>query len=130
MDEHENHYNSTMTSICLYACMTCCFSIIACIKSCYKKNYERERRRNNGVIYDIEMAAYNFSSCFNKISIAKIDNEDKLCSICLSKYTEEECIYESKICKHHFHFSCINHWLNIKTSCPLCRKDILTLEIH
>lgn len=46
------------------------------------------------------------------------------CSICLEK------IYFpfSIRCSHTFHESCIERWMNINNSCPMCRKEIMTLE--
>ena len=47
------------------------------------------------------------------------------CSICL------EPIFFNGItlvnCKHSFHKKCINKWLSLKDSCPLCRKQVLTI---
>jgi len=121
MDEQEPNPNS-VSLIGIYVCVSLFVSFTVCAKVYVK---ERLRRRNFGIEYDIEMGAYNFTPCFNNIQLYELDEDDKICSICLEDYEETDIIYESKICKHHFHFRCVNHWLNIKTSCPLCREDVL-----
>ena len=110
------------TLLLIYIGGSLLFSTICCLKSIIN---ERQRRAQVGVVFDIEMMEYNFSACFNKISIDNLDNTDQICSICLTAYEITDDIYESKACKHNFHFRCINRWLNINPSCPLCRGDVL-----
>jgi hypothetical protein len=47
------------------------------------------------------------------------------CAICLSGYVEGE---ELRVLKcdnrHHFHKACIDDWLLINASCPVCRKSV------
>lgn len=49
------------------------------------------------------------------------------CSICLRDETSQDdadpLTYISK-CLHEFHESCINEWIKIKRSCPICRMNI------
>jgi len=45
------------------------------------------------------------------------------CSICINNYSESE-IVKILPCGHSFHRDCIDHWLQIKSICPLCRNDI------
>ncbi|PPR94091.1 hypothetical protein GOBAR_AA26574 [Gossypium barbadense] len=42
------------------------------------------------------------------------------CSICLEKFKEEEEGSEMP-CKHVFHSDCVEKWLRINRSCPVCR---------
>ncbi|XP_051119994.1 E3 ubiquitin-protein ligase MPSR1-like [Andrographis paniculata] len=44
------------------------------------------------------------------------------CAICLTEYEVkgEECVKEMP-CRHKFHANCINKWLGIRGSCPVCR---------
>mmetsp|Transcript_10919 Transcript_10919/g.19740 ORF Transcript_10919/g.19740 Transcript_10919/m.19740 type:complete len:446 (-) Transcript_10919:387-1724(-) len=48
---------------------------------------------------------------------------DHSCVICLSNYVKDEMI-STLPCKHHFHQNCINEWLAVDKSCPLCKQDI------
>ncbi|RXH87318.1 hypothetical protein DVH24_028818 [Malus domestica] len=46
------------------------------------------------------------------------------CCICLSCYDDGVELRQLP-CAHHFHCSCINKWLFINASCPLCKYNIL-----
>jgi len=53
-----------------------------------------------------------------------IINEDKLsCSICLNDFVSKEMVVKLP-CKHIYHDTCINTWLNKVPSCPLCRQNM------
>ena len=46
------------------------------------------------------------------------------CSICLINFhSDDEILVFSCDSKHYFHSKCGSEWLDIKTECPLCRKD-------
>ncbi|TXG63025.1 hypothetical protein EZV62_010019 [Acer yangbiense] len=45
------------------------------------------------------------------------------CSICLSEYCSKETIRCIPECKHCFHADCIDEWLRMNSSCPLCRNS-------
>ena len=47
--------------------------------------------------------------------------EDTTCSICLQPLKHGEHIGIVKICKHQYHFACIENWLSINNKCPICR---------
>ena len=47
----------------------------------------------------------------------KIPEEE--CSICLQKNDFEWCELP---CKHKFHYECINPWINMSNTCPICRQ--------
>lgn len=55
--------------------------------------------------------------------------EDSECCICLSAYDDGA---ELRIlpCGHHFHCNCIDKWLYINSTCPLCKYDILKSSNH
>ncbi|CAI5490806.1 unnamed protein product [Closterium sp. Naga37s-1] len=46
-----------------------------------------------------------------------------LCCICLGRYRDGVDLRELP-CSHHFHQSCVDTWLKINSSCPLCKEDI------
>ena len=55
------------------------------------------------------------------------------CAICLDEisfhvYHLEE-MPTATDCKHVFHMNCLEEWSKQKFNCPLCRKDIETLDI-
>lgn len=45
------------------------------------------------------------------------------CCICLAKYKDKEEVRQLP-CSHMFHLKCVDHWLRIISSCPLCKQDI------
>lgn len=47
--------------------------------------------------------------------------DDGRCSICLSEYEEREMLRFLPECGHRFHLVCLDSWLNINGSCPVCR---------
>ncbi|CAH8340936.1 unnamed protein product [Eruca vesicaria subsp. sativa] len=50
---------------------------------------------------------------------------DTTCSICLCEYMEEEMVRMMPECKHYFHVSCLDAWLKLNGSCPVCRNSPL-----
>uniref|UniRef100_A0A1D1Z4L2 RING-type E3 ubiquitin transferase n=1 Tax=Anthurium amnicola TaxID=1678845 RepID=A0A1D1Z4L2_9ARAE len=50
--------------------------------------------------------------------------EDAECCICLSAYDNGVELRELP-CNHHFHCSCIDKWLYINATCPLCKYNII-----
>lgn len=46
------------------------------------------------------------------------------CCICLSSYDDGVELRQLP-CGHHFHCSCIDKWLFINATCPLCKYNIL-----
>nr|VDD29192.1 unnamed protein product [Brassica oleracea] len=53
-----------------------------------------------------------------------LPHEDAECCICLSAYADETELRELP-CGHHFHCSCVDKWLYINATCPLCKYNIL-----
>ncbi|KAH6763332.1 hypothetical protein C2S52_020765 [Perilla frutescens var. hirtella] len=45
------------------------------------------------------------------------------CSICLSDYQPKETLKSIPECNHYFHASCIDEWLKLNGTCPLCRNS-------
>lgn len=48
---------------------------------------------------------------------------DGTCPICLSEYEPKETLRAIPDCNHHFHAECIDEWLRVKATCPLCRNS-------
>ncbi|XP_071692415.1 LOW QUALITY PROTEIN: E3 ubiquitin-protein ligase At1g12760-like [Rutidosis leptorrhynchoides] len=55
--------------------------------------------------------------------------EDAECCICLSAYDDGAELRELP-CSHHFHCSCIDKWLYINATCPLCKYNIIKNHTH
>ncbi|XP_022761110.1 RING-H2 finger protein ATL20-like [Durio zibethinus] len=48
---------------------------------------------------------------------------DSTCPICLSEYQPKETLRTIPECNHYFHANCIDEWLKMNGSCPLCRNS-------
>ncbi|XP_012474840.1 RING-H2 finger protein ATL20 [Gossypium raimondii] len=48
---------------------------------------------------------------------------DNICPICLSEYQPKDTLRTIPECSHYFHSDCIDEWLKMKASCPLCRNS-------
>ncbi|CAM8957025.1 unnamed protein product [Rhodiola kirilowii] len=53
-----------------------------------------------------------------------LSEEDAECCICLSSYDDGVELRELP-CGHHFHCTCVDKWLFINATCPLCKYNIL-----
>ncbi|KAK9716522.1 hypothetical protein RND81_06G239100 [Saponaria officinalis] len=53
----------------------------------------------------------------------RLNAEDAECCICLSTYEDGVELRELP-CSHHFHSTCVEKWLYINSTCPLCKYDI------
>ncbi|KAK1420176.1 hypothetical protein QVD17_21559 [Tagetes erecta] len=53
-----------------------------------------------------------------------LSEEDAECCICLCSYDDGSELRELP-CYHHFHTACIDKWLLINATCPLCKFNIL-----
>ncbi|OIV90615.1 hypothetical protein TanjilG_01696 [Lupinus angustifolius] len=45
------------------------------------------------------------------------------CSICLADYNDSEWLRFLPDCGHYFHKECIDMWLRLNMSCPVCRNS-------
>ncbi|KAI3983058.1 hypothetical protein MKX01_035339 [Papaver californicum] len=52
----------------------------------------------------------------------RLPNPDNdTCSICLSEYQPKETLKTLPACNHCFHVECIDVWLRLNSTCPVCR---------
>ncbi|KAL3498987.1 hypothetical protein ACH5RR_041719 [Cinchona calisaya] len=49
---------------------------------------------------------------------------DGTCPICLSEYQPKETLRSIPECKHYFHAGCVDEWLKLNGTCPLCRNSL------
>ncbi|TPX31097.1 hypothetical protein SmJEL517_g05487 [Synchytrium microbalum] len=52
-----------------------------------------------------------------------LQQSDALCVICLTEYEDGDRLRQLR-CSHHFHMTCVDEWLRINKSCPLCVRDV------
>ena len=51
------------------------------------------------------------------------ESEKNPCPICQEKYQIEDQVVKPS-CHHMFHKKCLETWLNIHNTCPICRKEV------
>ena len=50
---------------------------------------------------------------------------EKVCSICLNEFKEEEILIRFSCKQHIFHKNCLCTWLKNSDICPLCKKSLI-----
>nr|XP_043639904.1 putative RING-H2 finger protein ATL21A [Erigeron canadensis] len=53
----------------------------------------------------------------------RLPKDDDTCPICLSKYKPREALRTIPECNHYFHLDCIDEWLKLNATCPMCRNS-------
>ncbi|KAI4328846.1 hypothetical protein L6164_021169 [Bauhinia variegata] len=59
---------------------------------------------------------------YKKDGMGDNDKNDTLCSVCLCEYEESEMLRMMPECRHYFHVYCLDKWLTLNGSCPVCRN--------
>ncbi|XP_062174641.1 RING-H2 finger protein ATL70-like [Alnus glutinosa] len=57
------------------------------------------------------------------------DSIASCCSICLVDYKEIDVLQLLPGCGHFFHLKCVNPWLRLCPSCPLCWKSLIVAPV-
>ena len=65
----------------------------------------------------------------NNLEHSSEDANNSMCSICLCDYKEGEMLRMMPDCKHYFHLCCLDAWLKLNGSCPVCRNSPLPTPI-
>ncbi|XP_010544692.1 PREDICTED: E3 ubiquitin-protein ligase At4g11680 isoform X1 [Tarenaya hassleriana] len=58
-----------------------------------------------------------------------LPSDDAECCICLCPYEDGAELRELS-CRHHFHSHCIDKWLRINATCPLCKFNVIKTGDH
>lgn len=110
-------------------------SCLCCISSfsiCFDSRIEHRERRN----YARELAVAARESVVEEAPILPLRNRlptfkfsgltninNIECSICLSNYEDNDEVTKLG-CEHNFHKECIEEWLHVNQTCPLCRTVV------
>nr|XP_010916932.1 RING-H2 finger protein ATL67 [Elaeis guineensis] len=62
-------------------------------------------------------------SSYPRFPFSAAKGGDTVCSICLGEYREGEMLRMMPDCRHYFHLPCIDEWLRLNASCPVCRNS-------
>lgn len=81
---------------------------------------------SENVVVGLDLAVIN---SYPKFQFSKrfgsFGGNDSVCPICLCEYKESEMLRLLPDCKHYFHVTCIDAWLKLNASCPVCRNSPL-----
>ncbi|KAH6756465.1 RING/U-box superfamily protein [Perilla frutescens var. hirtella] len=86
---------------------------------------EDDENESENVVVGLEQAVIN---SYPKVVFTKRNGNwgnDAVCSICLCEYREAEMLRMLPDCKHCFHVMCVDAWLKLNASCPVCRNSPL-----
>ncbi|EYU29255.1 hypothetical protein ABFS82_05G129400 [Erythranthe guttata] len=116
------------TTIC--CCLPCIISVLG-----FREDFSQNRGATPESINSLP--TYKFKAKKNKSGNDKeggivaagtekervISEEDAVCCICLAKYANNDELRELP-CSHFFHKECVDKWLKINASCPLCKAEV------
>ncbi|XP_061350428.1 RING-H2 finger protein ATL70 [Gastrolobium bilobum] len=60
---------------------------------------------------------------YPEAKLRKSDSTATCCSICLADYKATDMLRVLPDCEHLFHLKCIDPWLRLHPSCPVCRTS-------
>lgn len=110
------------------------FATCIAIGVCTSDRFTSRRRRNvaiaaaqpNEVIVTAGLDESTIES-YKKVELGESRRlpgvNDIVCPICLSEYASKETVRCIPECEHCFHIDCIDAWLKLHGSCPLCRNS-------
>ncbi|KAL9330019.1 hypothetical protein ACSQ67_005022 [Phaseolus vulgaris] len=111
-----------------------CFIGISCFV-CGKVRMLSHRRRRSHLPITISLEPVPFVAGLDGATIEKypktligesgrlLKANDNTCAICLSEYQPKETLRSIPECDHYFHADCIDEWLKLNATCPLCRNS-------
>ncbi|XP_012574151.1 RING-H2 finger protein ATL67 [Cicer arietinum] len=79
-----------------------------------------EDDEQDGVVLGLEQ---NVINSYPRFQFGKDSGYDTTCSICLSEYKDSEMLRMMPECRHYFHLCCLDSWLKLNGSCPVCRNS-------
>lgn len=85
---------------------------------------EEDGELENDTVVGLEQSVIN---SYPKFQFAKeaLGPTNTICSICLCEYKKAEMLRMMPECRHLFHLLCLDTWLKLSGSCPVCRNSPL-----
>lgn len=129
-----------MIGIAVCCCLPCIIAVLYAVadqEGASKEDIEqlpKYKFRRDGDIEndsgDIGVCGGVMTECGTDLPIEHVlPPEDAECCICLSAYDDGAELRQLP-CTHHFHCNCIDKWLYINATCPLCKHNILKNSSH
>ncbi|KAK6162255.1 hypothetical protein DH2020_002096 [Rehmannia glutinosa] len=86
---------------------------------------EDDENDTQNVVVGLDQGVINSYPKFVFTKRNGIGANDTVCSICLCEYMESEMLRMLPDCRHSFHVMCVDAWLKLNASCPVCRNSPL-----
>ncbi|CAJ1974384.1 unnamed protein product [Sphenostylis stenocarpa] len=117
--------------------MLCSFGVLSCICG-WLKNGNHDRHWAHETVADFEALVGSWPTTVSGLDRPTIESYPKIvigenrrlpkkgektCPICLSEYMPKETVKSIPECGHCFHAQCIDEWLPLNASCPICRTS-------
>jgi hypothetical protein len=61
-----------------------------------------------------------------EVNVEEVEHKE-ICSVCLD---DENCVDCKTSCSHNFHASCLSQWIKRNNSCPMCRRNITSINTN
>ncbi|XP_043714834.1 E3 ubiquitin-protein ligase ATL6-like [Telopea speciosissima] len=65
---------------------------------------------------------------YSHVKDHKLGNGALECAVCLNEFVDEDTIRLLPKCDHVFHPDCIDVWLSNRTTCPVCRSNLVPVS--
>ncbi|OWM87673.1 putative RING-H2 finger protein ATL71 [Punica granatum] len=66
-----------------------------------------------------------YSQAAKDVGEADLDDSNNTCPVCLLDYQETDTVRVLPECKHFFHHTCVDPWLKLHSTCPICREQLI-----
>ncbi|XP_039115549.1 RING-H2 finger protein ATL67-like [Dioscorea cayenensis subsp. rotundata] len=66
---------------------------------------------------------------YPKFAFSDEKGGEAACAICLGEYKVGEALRMMPECRHYFHVPCLDAWLRLNASCPVCRSSPMPTPI-
>lgn len=65
-----------------------------------------------------------------RLKLMKMGKTKRKCVICMMDFQVGEKILRIPKCKHIYHQECLDPWIRVHSTCPMCRVELLENEIN
>ncbi|KAI3710709.1 hypothetical protein L2E82_40498 [Cichorium intybus] len=111
-----------------------CMIAIVCYTATKARDYNQSRHENIDIFSITISPRPNSSTGLDLSTIesyaktvlgesCRLPADDDSCPICLSDYKPREALRTIPECNHYFHVECIDEWLRLHATCPMCRNS-------
>ncbi|XP_020694714.1 RING-H2 finger protein ATL79-like [Dendrobium catenatum] len=97
----------------------------------YSRRNTSGSRQPEDVVVDVEASASSLpvlsAQIYRKdvqvVSGGGDGDEERMCPVCLVEFNDGDGVRKLPECMHCFHVQCIDKWLLLHSSCPVCRAE-------